>query len=238
LELAGQIQRGLLPRRPFEFDGWEMDYHYAPAGLVSGDYCDVLKRDGRDESLMFLLGDVAGKGVAASMLMAQLHAMFHSLAALGLSTAPLIERANSLFCGSTMASFHYATLIAGAIHPGGEVELCNAGHCAALWIRHDGVTSLDSNGFPMGLFHDGRYQSTSICLASGDSLLLYTDGLTEARNQAGAEYGQERLSAWAAQHRKLPPAQLIEACLEDLASFRDVGPATDDLTLMVLRRKG
>jgi len=84
LELAARIQRALLPRQDLRVGNWQVHYHYEPAGPVSGDYCDLIHSDGEAGDLLFLLGDVSGKGVAASMLMSQLHAMFRSLASVGL----------------------------------------------------------------------------------------------------------------------------------------------------------
>ena len=110
LNLASQIQRGLLPAHNLRFDGWHFDYRFEPAGLVSGDYIDIIQTGETD--LYFALGDVSGKGVAASMLMAKLHAVFRSLIPLGLGVDQLTERASRLF-GESMLPGQYATLICG-----------------------------------------------------------------------------------------------------------------------------
>jgi sigma-B regulation protein RsbU (phosphoserine phosphatase) len=96
LDLALRIQQKLLPDREFRAAGWEAYYHYEPLGPVSGDYCDLVAEG--DKSIFFLLGDASGKGVAASLLMSQLHAIFRTLLALRLSPGQLLERANRLFC--------------------------------------------------------------------------------------------------------------------------------------------
>src|SRR6266567_2405187 len=100
LSLAARIQRRLLPEPGVELAGWEVRYHYQPAGMVSGDYCDLLQTN---NGLLFLLGDVSGKGVAASMLMSHLHATFRSLAEAGLPLERMVEDANRIFCESTLA---------------------------------------------------------------------------------------------------------------------------------------
>jgi sigma-B regulation protein RsbU (phosphoserine phosphatase) len=110
LELAATIQRGLLPERNLQVDGWHASYHYQPALHVSGDYCDLITTPERQ--LYFILGDVSGKGVAASMLMAHLHAMFRTLISVGLPLKQLMERASRVFCESTLPT-HYATLVCG-----------------------------------------------------------------------------------------------------------------------------
>jgi len=116
LELASGVQRALLPPRNFRADGWQIHYCYEPAGMVSGDYCDVIPADGPGEAsrdVFLALGDVSGKGVAASLLMTQLHGMFRSLAGSNLSLDQLLGRVNRLFCESTTAG-QYATLVCRA----------------------------------------------------------------------------------------------------------------------------
>jgi sigma-B regulation protein RsbU (phosphoserine phosphatase) len=118
LDLAFQVQRGLLPQPSLVLDGWSMAYTYEPAGPVSGDYCDLIALE-RGTSL-FAVGDVMGKGVAASMLMANLHAIFRSLTTITRSVPDLLASANRIFSQGTLAS-HFATLVCGFAHPDGEV---------------------------------------------------------------------------------------------------------------------
>src|SRR6185437_8519700 len=124
LELASSVQRALLPPHDLRADGWQIHYCYEPAGVVSGDYCDVIpsRGDDPDASGAFVaLGDVSGKGVAASLMMTQLHAMFRSLANSGLPLSELLGRVNRLFCESTTAG-QYATLVCARASAGGAVE--------------------------------------------------------------------------------------------------------------------
>lgn len=179
LEMAAQIQAELLPDPDFAFGGWQVARHYEAAGPVSGDYCD-LATDG-DGSFYFILGDVSGKGVAAAMLMTQLHAMFRTLISIGLPLEQLVERVSNLFCESTLPT-HYATLVCGKANRSGEVEICNAGHPPVLWLSDGGIKSIEATGLPIGVFCEEQFSSCKLQLKSGDSLLLYTDGLSEARN--------------------------------------------------------
>src|SRR5580693_7047508 len=126
LELAARVQRGLLPQTDLSHRDWRFHYQYKPAGMVSGDYCDLISPLTEDGDLFFLLGDVAGKGVAASLLMTHLHAMFRSLTSVGMPLDKLLETANSVFCRSTIAG-QYATLICGRAGRGGEIEIGSAG---------------------------------------------------------------------------------------------------------------
>jgi phosphoserine phosphatase RsbU/P len=235
LDLASQIQRELLPQEDLAFDGWQVAYHYRTLGPVSGDYCDVIMsaEDGKD--WFFVLGDASGKGVAASMLMAHLHAIFRALVATRLPTHQLVERASRVFCEST-ASPYFATLVCGRARTSGELELCNAGHCPPLLIQEGQVTRLEATGLPLGLFGEGQYSVETLRLRPGDSLLLYTDGLTEARNVADEEYGEERLSNLAAERHAPQPRPLVDACLDDLSIFLSGAPLKDDLTLMAICR--
>jgi len=123
LELAARIQQGLLPPPELSAAGWHVRYHYEPAGPVSGDYCDVLESDG---GLLFLFGDVSGKGVAASMLMSHLHATFRSLARANLPLQRMVEAANRIFSESTLAG-QFATLVVGRATEDGSVEFVSAG---------------------------------------------------------------------------------------------------------------
>ena len=235
LDLASQIQRELLPQEDLTLDGWQVAFHYRTLGPVSGDYCDVIPSAEDDKDWFFILGDASGKGVAASMLMAHLHAIFRALAATGLPMHRLVERASRVFCESTVSPY-FATLVCGRAGMSGEVELCNAGHCPPLVIREGQVTRLEATGLPLGLFCEGQYSVQTLRLRPGDSLLLYTDGLTEARNATDEEYGEERLSNLARERHVPRPRALLGACLDDLSTFLSGTPLRDDLTLMAICR--
>ena len=232
LSLAARNQRALLPKAGLTPDGWDARYHYQPAGMVSGDYCDLFETD---RGLLFMLGDVSGKGVAASMLMSHLHATFRSLAEAGLPLDRMVGDANRIFCESTLAG-QFATLVVGLAAHDGSVEFVSAGHLPVLHIHGDGATPNDSTGVPLGMFCDTRFPVHRLALAQGDTLFLYTDGLTEARNRAGAEYGLHRVRTLAARHTGIEPAGLISGCLQDLLSFQEGLKQTDDLTLLAVRR--
>ena len=234
LELAWRIQGGLLPKPSLNQCSWEIGYHYEAAGPVSGDFCDFMSQDGGD--LLFLLGDVSGKGIAASVLMAHLHAIFRSLVTLNLPTNELVEKANHIFCDFTMSTY-VATLVFGRANKFGEVEICNAGHCPPLLVRAGDVTRVEATGLPVGMFSRERYTVEKLQLSPGDRLFMYTDGLSEARDQTETEYGADRLSKLIGDHRDLQSQALIETCLRDLAAFRAGREKTDDLTIMSIRRR-
>ncbi|MGA2482100.1 MAG: PP2C family protein-serine/threonine phosphatase [Candidatus Acidiferrales bacterium] len=231
LELAARIQRALLPRNDLAPAGWRVRYHYEPAGLVSGDYCDLLEtRDG----LLFLLGDVSGKGVAASMLMSHLHATFRSLTDAGLPLEQMVNVANRIFCESTLAG-QFATLVVGHAARDGAVEFVSAGHLPVLHVHDASATPNAASGVPLGMFADVRFPVQRLSLLPGDTLLLYTDGLTEAENPHGEEYGIDRLQGLAARHHGNAPERLLAECLADLRNFSGGSKRTDDLTILALQ---
>lgn len=235
LQLAVRIQRNLLPPREVNSGAWEIAYHFEPAGLVSGDYCDLIRTD--DGDLYFILGDVSGKGVAAALLMSNLQAMFRSLVSLKIPLTELMERASRLFCESTLST-HYATLVCGKASDNGEIEICNAGHLPPIVIKQGGNLMLNSTGLPLGLFSGEHFTCRKLRLEAGDTLLLYTDGLTEAADFFGTEYGIERLLQTVNVPFMCKADELIRACVDDYSRFRKGVEKTDDLTVMALRFAG
>lgn len=232
LELAASIQNGLLPKKDLVSHFAQVEFVYQPAGIVSGDYVDVIPHDGE---LYFILGDVSGKGMAASLLMSNLHAMFHSLVPLGLPVHELMTRANHMFCGSTMAN-QYATLIAGKISETGEIEFCNAGHLPPLVIKDGEITELGSGGLPLGLFCDSNFAATCVKLERSETLLLYTDGVTEANDHTEAEFGLDRLKNSIIGSSE--PGDLVRNALGAIENFRGSAAKNDDLTIMALKFGG
>jgi phosphoserine phosphatase RsbU/P len=231
LTLAAQIQRGLLPRKDLAPVGWRVRYHYQPAAMVSGDFCDLVETK---SGLLFLFGDVVGKGVAASMLMSHLHATFRALADTENSVERMVTLANRLFCESTLAG-QYATLVVGRGARDGTVEFVSAGHLPVLHVRESGAVSRAATGYPLGMFRKAEFALHRMSLQPGESLLLYTDGVSEARNSSDEEYGLARVAELASRCASLSPDGLIENCLSELSRFSGARKATDDLTLLALQ---
>jgi phosphoserine phosphatase RsbU/P len=234
LELAARVQSRLLPEPGLRAGGWEVAYRYEPMGPVGGDYCDLIRTNG--DGFFFFLGDVSGKGVAASLLAAQLHGLFRTLVALDLPLETMVERANRIFCESVLAG-HFATLVCGHASASGALEFVNAGHPSPLLVSEGRATALEAGGHPLGMFCDGDYQAERIRFSPRQSLLLYTDGLSEAAAPSSEEYGSARASRIASRTHADAEA-LVAACLADVAAFRGSAPRTDDLTVMALHRTG
>jgi phosphoserine phosphatase RsbU/P len=234
LELAARVQRGLLPSQSLETPDWHICYRYEPAGLVSGDYCDVI--DAEEAGLYFMVGDVSGKGVAASMLMAHLHAMFRTLISFRLSLQCMLEHASRVFSESTLPN-QYATLVCGRALANGRIEISNAGHPAPLIVKHGKVDPLETSNLPLGLFCEEDFTVSEIQLSPGEGILIYSDGVPEAADISGALYGDERIRSLIGQAQAVNPSALVSACIEDLTMFRSNVAKTDDVTLFVLGRK-
>lgn len=235
LELAARIQRGLLPQTELKTPGWHIHYRYKPAGLVSGDYCDVIVPSGDGQRPTFLLGDVAGKGVAASLLMSHLHATFRTLSAVEVGLEKLLDMGNRIFCESTLAG-QYATLVCGRLANANEIEIASAGHLPVLVVRRNGIEEVSSTGLPLGMFRTARFSVTRVRLDPGDSLLLFTDGISEAADTTGAEYGIERLSRFAQKQHGCAPQDFLGQCLADVDTFTSGARQRDDQTMMVVHR--
>ncbi|MGB8959193.1 MAG: SpoIIE family protein phosphatase [Candidatus Aminicenantales bacterium] len=233
LELAAKIQGGLLPVSHLLHGGWEASFRYEPASIVSGDYCDLVRAPSGD--LYFMLGDVTGKGVAASMLTVHLQAMFRTLIPMGLPLSKLVEHASRIFSQSTLPT-HFATLVCGRAADSGEIEVCNAGHLPPLLITERGVDEIEPTGLPLGAFSDAQFATSRNRVEPGQAILLYTDGLSEARDRGGRMYGSARIRELVLGRQRSSPDDLIEACMKDLAAFRKDVPAGDDLTIMAVRR--
>jgi phosphoserine phosphatase RsbU/P len=235
LELAARVQRGLLPQTNMRYADWRVHYFYKPAGIVSGDYCDLIPDAGDRGKLIFLLGDVSGKGVAASLLMTHLHAMFRALSGIGLELDRLLEMVNRMFCESTIAG-QFATLVCGRAGRTGEIEIASAGHFPVLLVSSGGVKRLEATGLPLGLFSTSSYTVHRMRLEPRDTLLLYTDGISEAKDGTGEEYGIDCLSRVTAGRHGWEPQALVAACVADVEKFSSGQRQADDQTVMVIQR--
>jgi phosphoserine phosphatase RsbU/P len=236
LEQAATVQRALLPPRRLQESGWEAAWLWEPKGAVSGDYLDLLQPRAPGDPLHVLLGDVAGKGVAASLLQSHLHALFRALFAPCPAIGELLALANRQFFAATTAS-SYATLVALRLFPNGAAELSSAGHPRPLLADRRGVRPVEGSGLPLGLFREAAYTDHSLKLEAGDTLLLYSDGWTEAAS-GDDEFGIGRASAALRRASRLPLPELLAACRQEMQEFLAGAERSDDLTLLALRRAG
>lgn len=234
LSSAAEVQRALLPPTSLSHDGWEVEYIWEPHGVTSGDHVDIVRPPTENDPMHLLLGDVAGKGVAASLLQSQLHALFRALAPIEVTLSELLERANQVFFEATSPS-SFATLTVTRLYSDGWAVFANAGHPRPLLADRRGVRPIEDASLPLGTVGDAVYTEREIQLRPGDTLLFYTDGVTEAYNGRD-EYGVGRAAAALRRASSLRPRELLASCRNDLESFVGGAPRGDDLTMVAVRR--
>ena len=232
LEFAAKIQRKLLPKNNQSLSGWDFGYHYNPAGVVSGDFTDIIPLN--DGSVIFVIGDVSGKGISASLMMTHLHALIRSLLSFGLPVNEIIDKTNHLFSENILYS-NYATLVIGKAYPDGTIELCVAGHNPPLLIKNSNVRSIGATGVPVGLFGEAEYTVKNLTLGKGDSLLLYTDGLTES-SVNDIEYGEERVIDQLIKSNGNSSKSFIDNLVNDHKSYLKNSRPADDVTILLVKR--
>lgn len=234
--LARRIQRALLPDRLPSLSGWQLHGATTPSRGVSGDMFRLLATDD-GETATLLVADVSGKGMAASLLTASLEALTAGPIAAGLPPSEVFNVASSLLYARTPPE-KYATAFLAEIELGsGTVRWANAGHNPALVIRAaGGIETLDATGTPLGLLPGVHYTAKETRLGSGDWLVVYTDGITEAEDPDGEEYGAERLVERCREHRGDDPTAFAAALASDLEGFVRQVPFADDRTLVLVKR--
>jgi sigma-B regulation protein RsbU (phosphoserine phosphatase) len=235
LEVAREIQLAMLPRGTYREGDIEICGMTRPANTVGGDFYDVLTlRDGR---LILALGDVSGKGSPAALLMALLLAVLRTLVDEELDAPALMERLNTQICRHSPRS-RFITLFSGVYSPAtGGLTYVNAGQNPPLIRRRDGrFERLESTGVALGMFDGSTFGASDTILSPGDTLVLYSDGITEAENPAGQpleEAGLEDvIERWAAES----PAEIGTRVLGAVERHAKNSRFTDDLTILTLKR--
>lgn len=234
IEVARQVQLSLLPRRHPSIEGWTIWGTSRPANDVGGDLVDYLHPDG--ENLGIALGDVAGKGMGAALLSAKLQATLRALATECSSLDDLAARLNAILYRDGLEN-RYATMFYCEIGPrSGMLRYVNAGHNPPLLLRADGSTTLGPSSLPLGMLPSAAYREEAVELRSGELLLIYSDGLTEATDADGKEFGEGRLRKVVESCRDRSPREIAEAILEEVGAFLGEERPHDDLSLTILQR--
>jgi serine phosphatase RsbU (regulator of sigma subunit) len=233
MRVAAEIQRGLLPEFAPVVPGYGVVGSNRPCRTVGGDYYDFGMDGGR---LHFALGDVSGKGTGAALLMTVLRAAVRGYWGEG-EPSVAVARINRSVCQNVTPG-KYVTFFMGRMDPGtGEVAYVNAGHNPPIIVRADGsLDTLTIGGVVLGLFEDVQYEQASSQLGRGDVLVVFSDGVTETWNRADEEFGDARLAELVRQGRALDAASLEAEILRELDRFSEGTKATDDRTLIVIKR--
>ncbi len=234
LKSGRTVQLALMPTDSPRFAGWETWLYTRPSRVVGGDLVDYLQIS--ESKLGIAIGDVAGKGLGAALFMTKLQSMLRAIAPRMKSLTEFAETLNELLrrdgMPSHFISLAYLELEANA----GRVRLVNAGHMPPIVIRHGSAKALGKGGAALGLLDDATYSVQIADLLPGDLLLLYSDGLTEARNEKGDFFGDERLARLAGTMAGLSAAGAGKRVLAAYNAFIQRARPADDLSLVILRR--
>src|SRR5580658_2349213 len=233
LSIAAEMQQALLPPRRREGPGFEAVGAMIPCRAIGGDFFDYLELpDGR---VGFVLCDVSGKGPSAALMTAMIQGVFRAQAEDSHNPSTTLTRVNRVLARRAIAS-RYATGFYGVLAPDGRFTSSNAGHNPPIVVRHDGtVRRLEKGGTPLGLFAGSVFEEEDLTLEPGDTLVLFSDGLSEAENSSLEEFGDDRLieSIAAARHRE--PVALLDFLLASVRSFAGGHPQNDDVTALIVR---
>jgi sigma-B regulation protein RsbU (phosphoserine phosphatase) len=234
LQRAREIQQSLLPKEIPQLAGFEVAAAWRPAREVSGDYYDVFKLD--EPRLGVCIADVAGKGVSAALLMANVQAAVHAYAGSAESAAQLCAKVNRLLC-ENLATGKFVTFLYGVLDNESKTfDYCNAGNVYPILVSQGTVRSIEAGGAALGVFPEWEYENASIALKPGDRLLLVTDGITEASNADEVEFGEEKLAEAALRNGKRTAAEMSRLLLEEVSAFCE-SRFHDDATLLVIAAK-
>jgi phosphoserine phosphatase RsbU/P len=242
LEIAREIQTWLVPSQPPEVAGGDIAFASRPQNSVAGDYYDAFYPTATAEEkgkLMLVIADVAGKSIPAALLMATLQASLHTIAGEGAPLADLVTRLNRYACAHSLDGRRFTTAVLGEYDPAHrQLFYVNAGHNPPI-LRHSngGTEKLEAGGLPLGIEVDGGYTTATIDLTAGDALILYTDGVVEAFDEKGQEFGNDR---WMEAIRALPDASAAESLqflMKRVDDFVGFTRQSDDITCLVFRCK-
>jgi sigma-B regulation protein RsbU (phosphoserine phosphatase) len=236
IEIAGQIQREFLPKSLPQVPHLEIAASTLACHQVGGDCFDVIDLgDGRHG---FFVGDVAGKGIAASLLATLLQGVFCTTAALDVPVSEIASRVNR-YLYDRSGDDRYATLFYGVLDPAGNLEYVNAGHVPPIIRRFSGeLVELASANFPVGMFPGAVFATARVSLDPGDFLIIYSDGIPEANKLNYEMFGQERLGALMREFAGATAAELAEVIHLGVRDFTGGAPQADDITIVIVHYKG
>ena len=238
LDVARKIQQVLLPQQIPPIAGFNISTFSEPAKHVGGDYHDLIKL--MSGGLGIAIGDVSGKGMPASLLMANVQASLRRYSESAYSPKEIIRRINKSLCPicQYIEEHRFITLFYGVLNPESRMLVySNAGHNYPLVFQENGIVcqQLESTGLPCGIMEDASYDEKEIKLEAGDIVVFYTDGIIEAVNSQEEEFGEKRLRSIVSGNPQLDSASLIAHIHDELTRFVGGVPQYDDLTLMVLK---
>jgi phosphoserine phosphatase RsbU/P len=242
LEIAREIQRWLVPDAPPSVPGLDLAFSSKPANTVGGDYYDAFPLDpeqplGKDNPVMLVVADVAGKSVPAALLMATFHASLRSVASAASSLTEIVTRMNRYCCAHSLEGRRFTTAFFALFDPASRaLTYVRAGHNEPFLVRASGqFERLDSGDLPLGIDPKAPYACTEITLAAGDLLLIYSDGLVEAVNEREDEFGEQRVIDLLKTTPRETAEETLQRLLTSVRAFTGQRRQYDDLTAFVVR---
>ena len=240
LEIARDIQKWLLPASPPQIPGLSIAFATRAANTVAGDYYDVFPRPAPDSSeprFLLTVADVAGKSVPAALLMATFQASLRTLSSVPCSLAELTAGMNRYASSNSQEGRRFTTAFLAEFNASSRaLTFINAGHNAPILRRSSGVIErLEKGGLPLGIDANAAYESGEVTLQSGDWLVIFTDGVVEAVNQRGTEYGEPQLLNVLQAGTSVTPEELLRRIMGDLDTFVGETPQHDDITCMLIK---
>ncbi len=242
LEIAREIQRWLVPDKPPSVPGLDIAFSSKPANTVGGDYYDAFplgpeRPPGKDNPVMLVVADVAGKSVPAALLMATFHASLRSVTPAATSLTDIVTRMNRYCCAHSLEGRRFTTaFFAEYDHTSRVLAYVRAGHNEPFLLRATGqFERLDAGDLPLGIDQNAPYRSTEITLATGDLLLIYSDGLIEAVNEREQEFGEQRVIDLLQTAPRESAEKTLERMLANVRAFTGQQRQYDDLTAFVVR---
>jgi len=235
LKVAAAIQQALLPASSRTGSFFTMAAASVPCRSVGGDFYDYV--DLPSGAFGFILGDVAGKGSPAALLASAVLGMFSAEATYQASAASVVTRLNhGLFRRNIEARF--LTTFYGILAGDGAFSYCNAGHNAPVLVTKNGIRRLETGGVVLGLFEHATFDEEALTLSPGDFIVAFSDGVSEAFNEAGEEFSDARLLACLTANRGGTPQQILDSLLKDVRTFCGDAPQSDDVTIVMMRFDG
>lgn len=235
LEIAKEIQDTFLPESVPEIPGFDIAAATIPAMEIGGDLYDFIPAPGK--STGFVIADVSGKGVSAALYMALSRTLLHASGEADPDPSRVVQNANRLIYEDGRSSM-FITVFYGVLNPPAMTfSYVNAGHNPPLLLRNGEAATwmAGEKGIALGVVPDVSIASTSIGLRPGDLLVLYTDGVTEAFNEAQVDFGEDRFRDCITRNQERPAREILEALLEEIQAFAGTAPQSDDITLVVVR---
>ena len=236
MELAHEMQTSILPTEPLDVPGYELAAACHPAREVGGDFYDYFV--GGPEHAVMMIGDAVGKGLKAAMLTTETHALAHAAARHLATPGKILDAVNSSMLSTRRElSGDFVTMVCAMLQPHrNRLLYASAGHPSPILVRDGQIQALELGGYPLAIDPEADYPLRRIEIAPCDTVILYTDGVTDAADTGGDRFGLEHLHELARRHAGLGAAQMLDAVLETLRAFASGAPQADDITLLVLRR--